>query len=635
MKRAFTFVLLFLLFIFLLQAVSALNDVELNSNELELSINVSNKIPNSASVLILNLSLFPFNDEKQETILTTEPETSLYDIDKHFIIFNFSDSVPDDLEIKAISHVKNKFVMKELKQVIRRDDIQFPSELSDYVNPSKFILSNDPYIESKARQLATNDVLETLYNIGEYVRTSMIYDLDYQELQNSSWIMQERKGVCSHYAILFISFARSLGIPARYVGGVAYSNKDHLFREHAWAEVYLNGQWIPYDAVYGEYGWIDASHVAMKKTIDAGEASLTYQYIGKINPEKINVDTKVIEAKGRMTAPIELKTFVYVQKAGLYSFIPLEITVKNNADYYISTPIRLSTAPGVYGNSENIVFLKPGEEKKVFFIISIPEMEECYGGCMLGLGVEDSFGNSANTSIYVDKDGTRLSLQEVQSIIEAQGVKEKTFDFYCKSLEESYYDYENASISCVIKNLRGRRDVSICNQDICENITIGINETQEIGFDIPVLQNGPMHCLFLCIIAREKRNVLDVSCINTVVLATPNASIISIEPTNSKFGEKAKINLTVESNYNMDIILNITSKNYRYSDEVFLKNGTNIIPLEIKTWKLDSGNNPVSFILSYDDKNNRSYESRKEIDFNVQDVNIIKKIFIRLWHIFG
>jgi transglutaminase-like putative cysteine protease len=57
-------------------------------------------------------------------------------------------------------------------------------------------------------------------------------------------------GVCQDHAHLFIAAARSLGIPARYVGGYLWTGKSDQEYEasHAWAEAYADDLgWIGFD----------------------------------------------------------------------------------------------------------------------------------------------------------------------------------------------------------------------------------------------------------------------------------------------------------------------------------------------------------------------------------------------------
>lgn len=62
--------------------------------------------------------------------------------------------------------------------------------------------------------------------------------------------LQDGKGVCQDHAHIFISAARSIGIPARYVTGYMLSMGDGPSEaNHAWAEAWLDGLgWVGFDA---------------------------------------------------------------------------------------------------------------------------------------------------------------------------------------------------------------------------------------------------------------------------------------------------------------------------------------------------------------------------------------------------
>jgi transglutaminase-like putative cysteine protease len=63
-------------------------------------------------------------------------------------------------------------------------------------------------------------------------------------------VIRERVGVCQDFAHLFISVARALGVPCRYVSGYIHSGAGHLGvgASHAWAEAFVEGRgWIGYD----------------------------------------------------------------------------------------------------------------------------------------------------------------------------------------------------------------------------------------------------------------------------------------------------------------------------------------------------------------------------------------------------
>jgi len=52
-----------------------------------------------------------------------------------------------------------------------------------------------------------------------------------------------QQGVCQDHSHVFIAMAKALHVPARYVSGYLYVNNQTHLASHAWAEIYLEGQW--------------------------------------------------------------------------------------------------------------------------------------------------------------------------------------------------------------------------------------------------------------------------------------------------------------------------------------------------------------------------------------------------------
>lgn len=60
--------------------------------------------------------------------------------------------------------------------------------------------------------------------------------------------LSEGRGVCQDHAHVFISGARLLGIPARYVSGYFVTGTEPSEAQHAWAEVFIDGLgWLGFD----------------------------------------------------------------------------------------------------------------------------------------------------------------------------------------------------------------------------------------------------------------------------------------------------------------------------------------------------------------------------------------------------
>ncbi len=54
---------------------------------------------------------------------------------------------------------------------------------------------------------------------------------------------KQGKGVCQDYAHIYVTLLRLAGIPARYVCGLIIGEGA----SHAWAEVLIDGFWVPFD----------------------------------------------------------------------------------------------------------------------------------------------------------------------------------------------------------------------------------------------------------------------------------------------------------------------------------------------------------------------------------------------------
>lgn len=73
---------------------------------------------------------------------------------------------------------------------------------------------------------------------------------------------RDRAGDCTEYADLFTTLARSLGLPAQTVVGLAYRADSQAFVLHAWNEVAVDGRWQPVDPTWNQAP-SDATHLAL------------------------------------------------------------------------------------------------------------------------------------------------------------------------------------------------------------------------------------------------------------------------------------------------------------------------------------------------------------------------------------
>ena len=255
-----------------------------SSESLILNVDVSSKAtikPTSSDYSVkyinVNLSHYPYEDFDQEILsldinpqAKLESNSMLFTWDNPSAIINFGYNA----KIKTGSHIA------KIKEKIKFPLLDIPEELGPFTKPSEIIDSDDEDVVGYASDLAEgeDDLYAVVHKIAEWTKNNVEYDLSTltaEVSQKASWVIDNRQGVCDELTSLFIAMLRSLGIPAKFVSGVAYTNSP-LFPEnwgsHGWAEVYFPGYgWVPYDVTYGQFGYLDPTHVKLKESVDSNE----------------------------------------------------------------------------------------------------------------------------------------------------------------------------------------------------------------------------------------------------------------------------------------------------------------------------------------------------------------------------
>lgn len=130
-----------------------------------------------------------------------------------------------------------------------------------------YIEKDDPRIRATAlRLMAGNDTRKTLRNLYDWVRGALT-PLGYTpNPRGASHAFATRRGDCTEYALLYTALARSIGLPARVVGGFVYPHSARVRAAdyHNWAEVQIDGIWFPVDAYEGRFLDRATDYLAMK-----------------------------------------------------------------------------------------------------------------------------------------------------------------------------------------------------------------------------------------------------------------------------------------------------------------------------------------------------------------------------------
>jgi hypothetical protein len=115
-------------------------------------------------------------------------------------------------------------------------------------------------------------------------------------MATASELISDRRATCMGYATLLAALARAAAIPSRIAMGYVYYGG--IWAGHAWTEMFVDGQWLPFDAA------IYAPGVASAMRLSVGTSSLV-DGGGSLNGGlaalfgKVDVDTVEYERDGR------------------------------------------------------------------------------------------------------------------------------------------------------------------------------------------------------------------------------------------------------------------------------------------------------------------------------------------------
>ena len=150
--------------------------------------------------------------------------------------------------------VEGEVETQDTAGVIRGTLERFPASL--FLRETDLTKPNDAILEFAADAArAANDPLGQLHALQARVHETFSFDSD---PTHTGTIAAEafalKRGVCQDYAHVFIACARSIGIPARYIGG-HFLRVDGVIQQdagHAWTEAYVpDFGWIGFDPTNG------------------------------------------------------------------------------------------------------------------------------------------------------------------------------------------------------------------------------------------------------------------------------------------------------------------------------------------------------------------------------------------------
>ena len=132
-------------------------------------------------------------------------------------------------------------------------------EVERELESTPLIQAGDERIARAAREAVgrTRSPGEAAARLTEWVHRELRKEIA-PSLPSAVQVLEAKRGDCNEHTVLYVALARSIGLPARTAVGVVHVRGKFYY--HAWPEVWLRNEWIPFDPTLGQAP-ADASHI--------------------------------------------------------------------------------------------------------------------------------------------------------------------------------------------------------------------------------------------------------------------------------------------------------------------------------------------------------------------------------------
>lgn len=600
----------------------------------------------SIKYVVANLSFFPKDSLRQEVgVIKTTPKT---DVEEEGVPYLWEKPKAGKYNFELESNIKLKNWRNEVKTKVVFPITTLPKHIMEYIKPTTTIDSDDDEVIRLANTLASGeeDLFVVAHKLAEWTKNNIQYNLSTLTVSVSepaSWVLENRLGVCDELTNLFIALCRSLGIPARFVAGIAYSDSDLFVDDwgpHGWAEVYFPRYgWVDYDVTFGEFGFIDPAHIKLKDSFDATQSSTIYNWLGynvEVKTGNLDMITEVKGSSGEYDSNIDMVVYPEKDEIGPSSYNIINARIKNKNDYYISEEISIYKSKEVgleEGNVKNVL-LKPGETKTVSWIINIGDIE--YGYIYtFPVTIKDILNKTAQTSFKAGYGGPEFTKYELIELVESRKEKakkkySKDINLSCEPNKEEFYVYDNNTLNCILKN-KGNvflENIEVCFKDICEKIDLGISQKKAIDFTFSEEKEGKKEKEVRAI----SKDALASSSVKYSALDQPEIEILEIiYPKNVSYDEDYTIEfLMKKKSFSNPVDITVTLNQGGYEKtwiiEEMIQDRKFIIDMEGKN--MVEGKNVFEIKVDYKDRLENEYSNKKDIEISLTNLNLAQKIIV-------
>ncbi|MCF7798385.1 transglutaminase domain-containing protein [Candidatus Woesearchaeota archaeon] len=423
--------------------------------------------------ITIELELIP-QESPRQTVLNQEFIPKPKEITDNNILFHWENPQELRVDISSSANIQTNATRIHVKEKIPFPIKQVPVSIQKYLDTTEYIDSNDE-IEHTAFLLANgvDDLYELEFAFAQWVNKEISYNLSTitsDVNQPSSWVYENRYGVCDEITNLFISFNRAVGVPARFVSGIAYSDLiETKWGNHGWAEIYFpDVGWVPFDVTYEQYGFVDATHIELAKRVDGSYPSVKYATRGQgfdFKPSELTFKTDIVRTGDSIKPLTSVSITPQEPLIGFESYNLVSATIKNNQDFYVVEEINLAKTEGLtfFDELQQRVLLKPFEEKKLFWLVKVDDSLTNDFVYTFPLTAFTSQKENVETFFKVEQSGEKYSKLYMEQFLVLSEEKEVVIN--CEGKNNILFG-NTLLITCSFS--KDEFPISLCLEDNCQ-----------------------------------------------------------------------------------------------------------------------------------------------------------------------
>ena len=591
-------------------------------------INVQRELGSTLDYLRADLYFFPEEDITQK-VLSAETNPFAQKLENKYR-YEWKDAKGTvSYSMKTTTQTANVFNKVTKKIIFPIKNI--PEGYDKYTKSTEHIDSDTPSIVKKASELAEgeDDLFIVVSKLAMWTKNTVQYNLSTLTAdvsQKASWVLENKQGVCDELTSLFIAMLRSLGIPARFVSGVSFTNSP-LFPDqwgaHGWAEVWFpDVGWIPFDPTFGEFGWIDPGHVKMRVSLDPSEPTTRFEWRGSkidVDVKPFKIDAGVSSVAGKAKPVVEIKTSALNKEIDFGSYNLVIADIKNLENFYITTEAKIARVSEleILDPIEKQVILKPGEKKTLTWRVKASPALSKNFVYTIPLMIYTVRNETGTASFQSKKDSEELSLEYVTKV--QDGIEKPEYTDISKQLQLSCTTNgiiminEPVKVECTAAN-KGNTvlsSVNICLDSQCSSHEILIGQRAEASFETKFPTAGKKQL----VVTAKSNELTRKSLVPATILDAPAATITELEyPATIGYEDEFSVQFTAEpTSYSTPqnaVAVLMLGKN-EYTIDITDLSTQERIEFRLRGSMLKK-ETPVSMKIQYEDLQGKKYESKEE-----------------------